>query len=157
MNRVKQILALVLMLILLTGACACAVAESADAASFFELDPDGNVLTVRLAANETTGYQWEFQSSDEQLLELITSEYVPDPVEEGITGSGGVWAASFKSALTSEGQGGRVRLTLVCRQPWAPETVEPAEGRLLDIWVFESGQLQVDGVWTLQNLAPSGE
>jgi len=128
-----------LTLMLLLAACAGAQAESGAPVDLYELDEDQCVLTVRLPANATTGYQWDFEISNPELLELIASEYVADEAAQGMVGAGGTWAASFKSAGTAEGMGGRVALTLRYARPFEPETVEPAAGYSLDIWVVENG------------------
>lgn len=143
-------LAMLLVLMLPAYTCAWALAETPVHQNEYELSEDDTVVTVRLPANETTGYSWDFEISDPSLLELVTCEYVPDEAPEGMMGVGGYWAGSFRcSGTAQEGQGGRVRLTLNYTRPSDPKTVEPAAGYALDIWVIENGQLQVDGIWTL--------
>ena len=153
----KRIISLILTMTLLVVICVWAQAESETPTSLYELSEGQDVLTVRLPANETAGYQWDFEISDPELLELITSEYAPDEAAEGMVGVGGIWAASFKSATTTEGMGGRVSLTLRYTRPSDPKTVEPAAGYALDIWVVENGQLEVDGIWTLTPVSPEDE
>lgn len=149
----KRIASLILTMALLMTICVWTQAEPVTPTSLYELSEGQDVLTVRLPANETTGYQWDFEISNPELLELITSEYTGDEAAEGMVGVGGIWAASFGNAITTEGMGGCVFLTLRYRRPSDSETVEPAAGYALEIWVSENGLLQVDGVWTLMPIA----
>jgi len=72
------------------------LAEEAEE-SWYKLSEDEELLTVRLKANATTGYEWTYKIWDEGSLELVSEEYVEDKHEEGLVGVGGVWTASFKA------------------------------------------------------------
>lgn len=148
----RRMISMVLSLVLALTVCACAQAELALPQDFYELDEGQSVLTVRLPANPTTGYEWSCEISDAQLLKMDASEYIPDEVAEGVVGSGGMWVASFSDAITEEGMGGRVTLTLRYIRPFEQGSPEPVMGCALDIWVDESGQLAVDGIWRLENV-----
>jgi len=73
--------------------------EGTDAAAgeWYKLNEDGTVLTVRLAGNATTGYQWTCKIFDETSLELIEEGYKEDAHADGLVGVGGVWQASFRA------------------------------------------------------------
>lgn len=105
--------------------------------AWYELSGEDEVVTVRLPANETTGYQWFYTFSDEETLELVTQEYVQDEAEEGETGVGGTWVASFKGTFE---KAGNVTLTLDYAQG---ETEEPEETKVLNLFVVENNGLQV--------------
>lgn len=69
----------------------------AAAEDWYGLNEDGTVLTVRLAGNATTGYQWTYKILDETSLELIEEGYKEDAHAGGLVGVGGVWQVSFKA------------------------------------------------------------
>ena len=89
-----------------------------------EMNPDwmeveeGKILTVRLPANPTTGYEWTFSISDPEVLELITSEYTPDAGSENLDGAGGTWTASFRGTAS-----GLATLTLTYAASYDPTMV----------------------------------
>lgn len=150
----RRMISMILTLVLTLTVCAYAQAELAVPQDFYELTADQDILTVRLPANPTTGYEWSSEISDAQLLKLDASEYIPDEVAEGVVGAGGIWVASFSNAITVEGMGGRVTLTLRYNRPFEQGSPEPVMGCALDIWITEDGQIQVDGIWRLENVEP---
>lgn len=77
--------------------------------SWYELSANDTVLTVRLDANPSTGYYWDFKISKPEILEFLTMEYVQDEAPAGMVGVGGTWVASFKSTFV---QTGNTSLTL---------------------------------------------
>ena len=89
--------------------------SSGVSADWFEQSAEGEVLTVRLKANPTTGYQWTFEISDEEILELLTEEYAQEPGKEDMDGVGGIWCASFKPTFRKDGD---VKLTLKYGRSW---------------------------------------
>ena len=95
------------------------------------------MLTVRLPANPTTGYEWNFDISDPAALELLTMEYTGDEADEQMVGVGGQWVASFYSTLEGTGE---VDLTLTYQR--AGEEAA-GEQRLIKIAIGENNQLQV--------------
>lgn len=68
-----------------------------------EVSENGEILTVRLEANATTGYRWSHKIWDEGSLELLTDEYIERPHADGMVGVGGAWVGSFR--LTSDRDG----------------------------------------------------
>lgn len=110
---------------------------SAVQSPWYELSEGREVLTIRLPANSTTGYAWEYTISDEGSFELLTQEYVPDENAEGLVGAGGTWAASFiGTAKTSD----TVKLTLTYKRDWEAEAIET---RRIEVLVSEDNQLEI--------------
>lgn len=101
-----------------------------------ELSENGEVLTVRLEANATTGYSWSYKIWDEGSLELLTNEYIEAPHAEGMVGTGGAWIASFR--LTSERDGKNYINFYYSRgEMEIPDYV-------VDLY-FDGGRLRIDG------------
>lgn len=79
----------------------------------------GQTLTIRLEANPTTGYSWEFVESEEAILQQVGEpEYEP---ESDLLGAPGMQTLRFQAV-----QPGQMELKLVYRRPWE-EGVEPLE------------------------------
>ncbi len=74
----------------------------------------GNIILIRLAENPTTGYQWEGDAVDEQIIMLQGSDFSMGS-ETGI-GGGGTKTFSFK-ALSP----GLAQVQLKLRREWEPE------------------------------------
>ncbi|MBN1372316.1 MAG: protease inhibitor I42 family protein [Anaerolineaceae bacterium] len=114
-------------LILLTfalGLCACSAGEAGttvtekDAGETITLAV-GDVLTVNLEGNITTGYNWELENTDLQILELAEEpSYAP---ENEMPGSPGVITLRFNAVAAGE-----EILKLVYRRSWETD-VDPLE------------------------------
>jgi inhibitor of cysteine peptidase len=76
----------------------------------------GDTFTIRLEANPTTGYEWAVTISDETVLALEKSDYVPDEVASDVAGSGGTQVFAFK-ALNS----GEAAIDMVYQRSWEPQ------------------------------------
>ncbi len=66
----------------------------------------GDTISVVLAGNPTTGYEWE-SAMAEEVAPLLTlnggkATYTPDKVEEGIVGSGGKYTFVFTAAAAGQ-------------------------------------------------------
>lgn len=83
--------------------------------TWITLNADCTGVNVSLEGNATTGYEWSYVISDESLLTAVSQEYVEDEHEEGMTGVGGTWNASFASVA---GKSGEVTLTLNYARSW---------------------------------------
>ena len=81
----------------------------------------GGIAEIELACNPTTGYYWYMSPNDS--IELIQDLYTPDPVDEGITGSGGVQKLTFTAHEVGE-----TEIVLKYCQPW---------------------EIENDGIWTI--------
>ena len=76
----------------------------------------GNNFTIKLEANATTGYEWQFTKPlEEDILQLISSEYLPDKTE--LLGAGGKQVWIFK-ALKS----GKTTIYFKYVRPWEKNT-----------------------------------
>ena len=132
----KRLLSTVLVLMVIFTSCLSAYAEETQPA-WYELDEEESVLTVRLPANSTTGYAWDFAISEPEALELATEEYVQDEGSEGQDGAGGTWVASFIGTFKKFGD---VELTLNYKRSGDEKA---AETRVIKAFVSENNQLQI--------------
>jgi inhibitor of cysteine peptidase len=81
-----------------------------DRGKTFEVS-QGDVISLRLEENPTTGYQWEIDALDEQVVDLQDSNYLMIP-GMGV-GGGGMRTFTFKARSPGTAQ---VRLKL--RREW---------------------------------------
>jgi inhibitor of cysteine peptidase len=91
----------------------------------------GQILTVTLDSNPTTGYRWELLQLDATLLQQVgQSDYKPAaPVAPGMVGRGGTETFRFQAAGPGSGS-----LKLGYRRPWE-KGVEPVKIYMLGITV----------------------
>lgn len=81
----------------------------------------GDVITLTLVSNPTTGYSWQVMEIDQTiLLQRGDPEYNQSPGTEGLVGAGGVETFHFEAIGT-----GDTILTLGYARPW--ESVPPIE------------------------------
>ena len=80
----------------------------------------GDTVVVKLEANATTGYEWQFTAGDTFTIE--SSEYEPTPVASGVVGSGGTQVVTLKVT-----KAGSSDLTGVYVRPWETPSPEPAQ------------------------------
>jgi inhibitor of cysteine peptidase len=85
----------------------------ADAGKAVELK-EGDVISVRLEENPTTGYRWAVDELDEQVLELQSSDFV------GAQG-GGAGAAGERRLTFRAKRAGTTALRLQYRREWEKE------------------------------------
>jgi inhibitor of cysteine peptidase len=82
----------------------------------------GQVLTVRLESNPTTGYSWAVTGCDETVLRPEGDpQYVAEPLAGNRAGAGGWEVFHFQPT-----QAGETHLELAYRRPWETD-VEPVE------------------------------
>ena len=81
----------------------------------FEAD-QGDLIVIRLGENLTTGYQWGLEESRSSVLELLDSDYSPEPGM--LMGRGGMRTLRFRAKSS-----GSQQIQLRLRRPWDPETV----------------------------------
>ncbi|WP_280258657.1 protease inhibitor I42 family protein [Nocardia wallacei] len=90
----------------------------------------GRRLEVSLAANPSTGYQWELDALDPAVLEQTGDpEYRSAPGAETAVGVGGASIWHFVAVAP-----GRTRLRLGYARPWEPG-IEPAQRFTLEVTV----------------------
>lgn len=70
--------------------------EDPDVGEVFDLNHPTQ-LTIRLDANPTTGIWWQDPEFDEEVLKLVSNDYVADPAPEGMVGSGGTTIMIFQT------------------------------------------------------------
>jgi len=81
----------------------------------------GDVVTVTLVSNPTTGYSWQVMEIDNAILvQDGDPEYKQSPGSEGLVGAGGTETFRFKAVGTGE-----TKLGLGYMRPW--ESVQPIE------------------------------
>lgn len=101
----------------------------------------GQMLTLRVESNPTTGFSWKAEQ-DEELFDIRTS-YTAEPQTKPVSGSGG-WQSFFLTPKRS----GEARLTFTYSRPWEPSDVDPqftfafAVAEDLSITVTEDGGAQ---------------
>ena len=100
---------------------------------------DECTLVVRLEANATTGYNWSYAISDEEMLVCDGEAYLPDESGEGMVGTGGTYAAKFSPTMKGAGW---VAIAFSYACPWETD-VKPVETRELNVWINEAGTLSV--------------
>ena len=95
---------------------------AADNGSTVELE-SGQVLSITLDANPTTGYTWEVvEPLDGQVMRQVGEiEFIPNRQESGIVGAGGVQIIRFECV-----NAGQTVLKLVYHRPWETD-VKPLE------------------------------
>ena len=74
----------------------------------------GDIFSVRLAENPSTGYRWKVDAIDEQIVKLQGTDFSIAP-ETGI-GGGGMRFVTFKTQSP-----GTVRVQLKLAREWEPE------------------------------------
>ena len=81
----------------------------------------GSQATVELEGNPTTGFSWEVEIANPDIVKEVASDYISDQQDEDVVGVGGVFSFTFKGITEGE-----TELTFVYRQSWDEET-PPAE------------------------------
>jgi predicted secreted protein len=78
----------------------------------------GEIFTIELPGNPTTGYTWNVQFCEDSPLLLETQEFIQENL--GTVGSGGIFMWNFRAAKL-----GSCSLHFTYRRPW--ETVTPID------------------------------
>lgn len=132
------IMSIILLLILIVPVWA---SETTEEPEWYELTRDeqgADILTVRLQSNPYTGYNWSFEISDPEMLELLAQEYVSDKPEAiMMCGVGGMWVASFRNFT---GKAGAVSLELEYARAWEDTCLIVHK---LDMQISENGEIIV--------------
>lgn len=136
----KKIIPIIMAALLVCFVGALAIAAETEQAAWYELTGDdfgADILTIRLDSNPSTGFDWTFDISDPELIELLTMEYVPDTYDDIICGGGGTWVASFRNF---SGKIGSVTVTFEYARPWEDRAIEE---RVLHMEIGTSGEIIV--------------
>ena len=92
----------------------------------------GQVLTVELPGNRTTGYSWSEPAASETVLERLGEPaYMTNPAPSGMVGVGGKEVWRFRAA-----KAGRQTLRLEYTRPWE-KNVAPAKVVTFNVVVSE--------------------
>lgn len=75
----------------------------------------GNFITVKLAENPTTGFQWNLTTTAG--LSIVSDEYVPSDTSGKLVGSGGTHIWNISTGMI-----GDQRVSAVYKRPWEPIT-----------------------------------
>ncbi len=94
----------------------------------------GSTLTVRLAANPTTGYVWSSAIEDENILSFESEVYEGAPSKEGMVGVGGTSVFTLKAK-----DAGNCDVVFVYGRPW--EEDGQTEQVSLTVIVNEKGKI----------------
>lgn len=93
----------------------------------------GSTLTVTLAGNPTTGYEWEVSEVDANVLAPAGEpQYVSDAAPEGVVGVGGTYTFTFAAVAP-----GDTTLSLVYRRPFEPDDTPPVETFVVNVSVTD--------------------
>lgn len=106
----------------------------------FDVSESGDVLTVTLAGNATTGFTWTWSQPEGGPLQALSNDYTPDEAADGQVGVGGTSIITFGAA--ENGVAGLTTLTFTYAQAWAPD--EAAVAYELDINLAEDGTLSTE-------------
>ena len=68
---------------------------------------------TELTGNPTTGYSWVCSITPEGIVRELSNEYIPDPVEPGVVGSGGKFVFTFEAIKEGEAE-----LVFSYLRPW---------------------------------------
>lgn len=80
----------------------------------------GQVITVRLPGNPTTGFEWVALPPDDAAVSVeAAGQYVPDPVGAGVLGSGGTYVFHYKAERP-----GASKIVLHYRRSWEKSPTE---------------------------------
>lgn len=130
---------MLLLVLAMALACVSGVAETAaETEAWYSLNEDEDVVTVRLPANATTGYEWTYEISNPERLKVVSAEYIPDENKEQMVGVGGTYVASFEGTFESAGF---VSVKFTYARSFEADS-EPSV-RTLYLFITESNQLQV--------------
>jgi inhibitor of cysteine peptidase len=89
----------------------------------------GQSFTITLKSNRTTGYEWQFAKPlDEGMIQLISSDYLPD--KTGLIGAGGKQRWVFKAMKP-----GKTTLYFKYVRPWEKGNLPEGEESFLIVIV----------------------
>ena len=92
----------IILTVLLLSLFSCAFAEADDISNVINATA-GKDFVITLDANATTGYEWQLANSiDNNLIEFVGSEYIPNKTD--LVGSGGRSVWTFKAVQTGKTQ-----------------------------------------------------
>jgi inhibitor of cysteine peptidase len=74
---------------------------------------EGDIFSIKLRGNPTTGYSWQLSSADKSILNLIEKKFIPEKKKKNIVGSGGTDIFIFEAVGS-----GKTDLKLIYARSW---------------------------------------
>ena len=106
----------IVIILVLLSLSSYAFAETHDAMTNTIKATVGKEFVITLDANATTGYEWQLAKPiDDNLIKLVSSEYIPN--KTGLVGSGGKSIWTFKAVHV-----GKTRISFKYIRPWEKNT-----------------------------------
>ena len=136
----KELLKTIFLVCLLVGLVTVGFAAEAAFDFAWAISDDGTEFTVRLPANGTTGYEWNWTLEGGALREK-SSQYIVAEQKDGIVGAGGIREFVFTAGPDGAG---RTTLALEYNRPW--ETEASAIAYEITLWIREGGILAVETI-----------
>ena len=113
----KAVIMLALLMALAAALTGCGQTEAVYGRDDMSISvKSGEKFTIKLEANPTTGYDWSVSVSDEAVVSLEKSEYLPDEKVSGAVGAGGARVLVFKA-----NDAGAATIDLVYQRSWEPK------------------------------------
>ncbi|MBN2898484.1 MAG: protease inhibitor I42 family protein [Clostridia bacterium] len=122
----KKIASILMILVTLTMAFASFAGTEKE--SIFEVRIEGDVFTLTLDENPSTGYEWVYEIGDETHVSFVKSGF--DSAETGLIGAGGQRTLTFK--VLGEGVS---TIHLDYKRSW-----EETSAEAVDVLVYQQGQ-----------------
>lgn len=97
----------------------------------------GETTTIRLEANATTGFKWQYTIEDEDIVEIVSDEYQEREHQEGMVGVGGERVLEIKGV-----EEGATTILFEYSRPW--ESKQPDKTKKIEIRVKEENHTQFD-------------
>ncbi len=82
----------------------------------------GEVKTIKLKANRTTGYKWFYNIKDKDIVKVILDEYKEEPHREGVVGVGGERILNIKGLKK-----GTTTIKFEYYRKWNPEKIDKSK------------------------------
>lgn len=98
------------------------------------MNPTG-LYTITLKSNPTTGFNWIYMPANDGMVENVFDKYIPDPVADGIVGSGGNQVFGF---VATGFMPGKSSLRFVYKRPW-DDMDKAVREEIISIVITEDG------------------
>ncbi len=122
----KYIFAVLSIFIMSMAVQGCFAADNSVSGNIIQKEVNnGDLFTIALASNPTTGYEWE-TSWDQEYVKLIKQEYIPNGLLPEMVGYGGTEIFTFQAIKK-----GHTEIRLDYMRPW--DNCLPAKSYLYSI------------------------
>ncbi len=116
------------------------VDAAGQAALLSTVDLGGNDVTIALAGNPTTGFDWSYTLSEDGILSEVSNQYAPDANPMELVGAGGIHTWIFEAVAP-----GDVTATFTYKQPWDTDAAA-AETKAFTFHVDADKKVTLEGV-----------